>query len=243
MLNIERYLDQCTPAGLESYIGAIAKNFCPYINASSARGGIFYTVVNCETDDILAAEEVIFAMGYALTELLRIRRRTIDKKDYGHLCHNLVFHFSKLDDSEGKALLAWPHWVLKHYYTRVGVLYGKFWKGAVEESKDKRPLPIPPCHILSIREAVIARDPQFFECAEWLRPALEASGDSGQSVFLDLTDFDHIRTTTFAFTSEPTIDNFQQLVTRIQEVGFYLAAKRRAESSLKSNRKRENPKS
>ena len=196
-----------------------------------------YTVISSSTEVKDIAEKVVFAAGYILCELLRhIRSQCLQKQRIPLLSENVVFLFPNVDDKFGKELLAWPHWVLKSNYTQLGILFGKFCKGVCETSKDGRDLPIPPCHLLSVRESVRARDPKFFKQAEWLLPVLESSSDVGQNVFGDLADGEDVARVLQDFCDEPTQLNFERVNATLLMSNFYGRAKESAKKELEAHK-------
>lgn len=225
--------------GFRDYVAEVSVNFCPYIEPSMTRECTTYTVVHSNTKDKETAERIVFASGYALCELLRNKRLLFSSGQRAPLlCENVLFLFPNVDDALGKELLGWPHWVLKCRYTQLGVLFGKFWKNAHEEAKDGRDLPIPPCHFISVRESVRARDPRFFEQAEWLRPALESSNDVGQNVFDDLADYEDVNRAIKSFCDEPTQLNFKHVNVTLLTSSFYAQAKESAKQELDAHKRR-----
>lgn len=242
LLNVLAFGSKDVPniLGFREYITEVSSHFCPYIEPSMAKNETVYTVVSSSTNDKGVAEKIVFASGYALSELLR-HKRTQSSKDRQCpplLCENALFLFPHIDDAIGKELFGWPHWVLKCRYTQLGILFGKFGKGAVETSKDGSDLPIPPCHLLSVRESVRARDPQFFEHAEWFRPSLESSNDIGQNVFGDLTEHQEIVNMLGAFCAEPARLSFTCVSAILVQSNFYARAKELAAIELEVRKPR-----
>jgi hypothetical protein len=224
-------------SGFREYMAEVSSNFCPFIEPSMTANGTTYTVVSSDIRDRDFAEKIIFACGYAFSEILRFRRtQPFSGNRVPLLCENILFLFQHVDDGAGKALFGWPHWVLKCRYTQLGILFGKFWKGASETSKDGRNLPVPPCHLLSIRESVRAMDPQFFEHAEWLRPSLELSQDIGQNVFGDLVEYHKIAERLNALLKESTSAHLVRMVDTLMESDFYARAKELAAIELESHK-------
>lgn len=221
------------------YVAEVSSNFCPYIEPSAVKNSTTYTVVRSDTRDKEVAERIVFASGHALCELLRNKRgQSASGQRMPLLCENALFLFPHIDDALGKEILGWPHWVLKCRYTQLGVLFGKFWKNARETSKDGRGLPIPPCHFISIRESVRAKDPRFFEQAEWLRPALESSNDVGQNVFEDMADFQNVFEAIARFCDESTSLNFERVNVTLVQSDFYARAKEVAARELEAHKRR-----
>lgn len=219
-------------AGFPEYLQAVSREFCRYIEPSATRQDTTYTVIRSDTADFETAERIVFVTSYLLTELLRQQRRNRP----GLFCENVLFELPRIDEARGKELLGWPHWVLKCRYTEMGILFGKFWKNARENSKGGTPLPVPPYHFISIREPIRSKDPQFFEKAEWLRSVLEASDDKGQRVFDDLADCERIQTTVDTFCNTPTAVQFEQACMTVLGSDFYPEAKVLADTELKARK-------
>ncbi|MGH8929331.1 MAG: hypothetical protein ACRDZO_01515 [Egibacteraceae bacterium] len=138
-----------------------------------------------------AVEEEIFSLGVIHTEAFRLKRRGNGAGERVLLCDNLVLAPAHPDTGwHGQELLAWPHWVLKCLYTRVGVMFGKFWAGEVAAARNGLEIPSPPCDFLSIRSAVKAKDPRFFTKAEDLVDDLVTANDTGQNVHKPFTTLD-----------------------------------------------------
>ncbi len=223
--------------GLSEYLDAVSASFCPYIRPSARREQITFTVVESSLTTQAQAEALVFASGLLLTELLRQNRRSVIGSGQRSLfCENIIFSLPNLGNAFGKPMLAWPHWVLKSRYTQVGVLFGKFWKGAIEHGKDGRPLPVPPCHLLSIRESVLKQDPKFFEQASWLRPEFEASEDSGQDVFHLKKMNLQLATQIEAFCRSSDSLSFQQLLRILIMSNIYDQLKANATTELETRK-------
>jgi hypothetical protein len=241
LLNVHVFGSQNVPAvpGFPEYMADVSSRFCPYIEPSAAKNETTYTVVSSNTADKRIAEKIVFASAYALSELLRHKRaRASSGRRIPLMCENAIFLFPQIDDAMGKELLGWPHWVLKCRYTQLGLLFGKFWKGAQEKSKDDRDLPVPPCNLFSVRESVRARDPQFFARADWLLPSLESSNDLGQNVFSDLVEHQEIADMLGAFCAKPEALSFIQIITALVQSSFYERAKELAAAELEARKRR-----
>lgn len=241
LLTVLTFGDRDVPdiEGFRKYVAEVSSSFCPYIEPSTAKDNITYTLVRSDTEDIDVAEKIVFASGYILCELLRSKRsQPVSESRAPLLCENVLFLFPHIDDSLGKGLLGWPHWVLKCRYTQLGILFGKFWKNAKETSKDGRNLPVPPCHFISVRESVRAKDPQFFEHADWLRPALESSNDVGQNVFDDLAGHEDVTCALEDFCDNPTQLNFEYANATLIESNFYARAKDVSAKELEKHKHR-----
>lgn len=230
--------------GLQEYIAEVSSSFCPFIRPSVGADKIRYTLVSSEAGDEGVAQEIVFACGYALTELLRNDRAlSLSGQRAPLLCDNVIFLLPNISEAMGKQLLGWPHWLLKSRYTEIGLLFGKFWKGAREKSKDQRDLPIPPCHFLSIRESVRSKDPKFFMQADWLLPSLESAQDIGQNVFDDLTENEGVAQSLRALRAQPSSSGLALVVAALIEGGFYPKTKRLAAAELRAREPKDsNPK-
>jgi hypothetical protein len=223
--------------GFPSYVDEISTNFCPYIDPSQLRGATTYTLVRSDTTSAEKAEELVFGCAYALCELLRFKRAELQTEHQTTLlCENIIFEFPHLDDTLGKELLAWPHFVLKCRYTKLGILFGKFWMGAMETAKDGRELPSPPCHFISIRDNVMTRDPRFFDEAKWLLTALESSSDNGQEVWSDILGCQSAQGAVKDFCAEHSRLNYARVNASLVDSSFYSQAKRLAANELNANK-------
>lgn len=223
--------------GFRIYVDEISTNFCPYIDPSQSRGATTYTLVRSDTTSAEEAEELVFGCAYALCELLRFKRAALQTEHQTTLlCENIIFEFPYLDDTLGKELLAWPHFVLKCRYTQLGILFGKFWIGAKEAAKDGRELPSPPCHFISIRDNVMTRDPRFFDEAKWLLPALESSCDNGQEVWADIIGSQRADSAVRDFCAEHSRLNYARVNASLVDSSFYSQAKRLAANELNANK-------
>lgn len=223
--------------GFREYISEVSSSFCPYIEPSMAKNSTMYTIVHSETNEKAVAEKIIFGSGYAFSELLRRKRAcSISEQRVPLLCDNVLFIFPHINEALDKELLSWPHWILKCRYTQLGILFGKFWKNAQEKSKDGRDLPIPPCNFISIRESIRAKDPRFFDHADWLRPALESSNDSGQNVFHDMEGYPNIIQAMDVFCDEPSQLNFEGILDILILSNFYSQAKQLATQELERHK-------
>lgn len=166
--------------GLETYVESISAGFCPYISLSTKSNAMRNSVYALDEKEGLEAS--IFYLGLLHTEILRDSRLNGQPRVTVFACDNLIFRFNSEDEIDGRALFAWPHWLLKIHYTEVGILFGKFWLGEEENSQAGVPIPPPPYHILSIRSAIVKRDPKFFQKAPNLLGDLLESDDDGRDV-------------------------------------------------------------
>jgi len=225
-------------AAFDEYTTVVARNFCPYLTPSSERGATRYTTLKSQTSSLEDAEKIIFASSLALTELLRARRATAGSRGVRPplLCENALFVFPNIADESWKCLLDWPHWVLKFRYTEVGILFGKFVKGGIEQARDgRRQLPSPPCSFISVRESVRARDPQFFTRGAWLLPALEASHDSGQSLLSGYDGFSECAPILGEFCRRPDPEMLTRAVRAVIESDLYRSMKQSAALNLEAH--------
>ena len=239
-MNVLEFRSKNVPnvSGFREYIAEVSSRFCPYIDPSMLKDEMAYTVVSSDTPDKLLAEKIVFVNGYIMSELLRHQRRIANLKQRPPLlCENMIFLFPHINDAFNKEILAWPHWVLKCRYTQVGVLFGKFWKGALEKGKNGCDLPIPPCNLFSVRENVRARDPKFFEMAEWLLPSLESANDVSQNVFSDIIEYQE---TLGTFCAEPTSSGLTSISVALTQSDFYARAKELAKQQLAEHKQHEN---
>lgn len=148
-----------------------------------------------------------------------------------------IRHFSSTDILEKtleklvKKTLADTNWRLMTdgiHYTEVGVLFGKFWLGEEEDSKAGIPIPPPPYHILSIRSAIIKRDPKFFQKAPGLLGDLLESDDDGRDV-MEISQFLG-RRPVCTWTSNDVRDALRVL----QDSGMYETMKGKAKKEMEA---------
>ena len=199
---------------LASYLDRTSK-FCPFLNPSNNEGKLFFTKYIIEGSHINELQEKLFCYGIAHTELLRILRKLNTKHPYLY-CENIIFDVLSDSVIDGKELFSWPHWCLKVLYTNAGVLFGKFWSGEKDVSRDGSDLPIPPIHFLSIRSAIKSKDFQFFNKAQQLLPELQMAEDREQNVFekmsidikVDFAGFD--------------LEDQSRILTKVEEIYTYL---------------------
>ena len=174
--------------GLAAYMDAISAGFCPYLGPSLDRATTWNSVYTLDCTTIEEVEQMLFYLGVLHTEILRRSWKDAALSNRPFICENLFLRFLGEDDCDGGALFSWPHWILKTHYTQTGILFGKFWKGEEAQSRDDRPVPPPPYHMLSIRRTVKPRDPHFFLKAPELLPELADSVDDGRCVWPEVTN-------------------------------------------------------
>lgn len=203
---------------LGEYVSSISLGFCPFLAPATNRGVVTYSVYDLGDCDAEQVQRAIFYLGLIHTEILRRVRAETLPQNRNSVCENLIFRFDGEDAVDGKSMFGWPHWLLKLRYTGVGVLFGKFWKGEVEDSRGGIAIPPPPYHFLSIRSTVKQRDPAFFSKAPELLDTLQAATDSGQDVLQDIGD-PAIKN---ALASLPTTpDDVLATLGRLEASGFY----------------------
>jgi len=212
--------------GLREYIDSIAGKFCPFIRPSTRAQSMRTSIYELSgVEDQI--EPSMFYLGLLHTEILRRVRFLTPPHRAVLACENLIFRFDGEDQVDGKALFAWPHWLLKTRYTNVGIMFGKFWLGEEADSRLGQPIPAPPYHLLSIRSAVIKRDPQFFRKAPGLLGDLLTSNDDGRDI---------IGRTELSMTQpEPdwTFTMVQEVSQSLLTSGFYETIKEQAAKELK----------
>ena len=212
--------------GLQGYVDSVSSGFCPYIRPSTKMKAMHNTVYTLDEEEGLEAS--IFYLGLLHTEILRDARFSNPARMAVLSCENLIFRFATEDEVDGKALFAWPHWLLKIHYTEAGVLFGKFWLGEEEASQAGIPIPPPPYHVLSIRSAIIKRDPQFFQKAPELLGDLLESDDDGRDV-MKIADL---------LVSRPTcqwqLDDIHCALEALQRSGLYETMKDRIQREMEA---------
>ena len=212
--------------GLETYVESISAGFCPYIGPSTKSNAMRNTVY--ELDESEGLEASIFYLGFLHTEIMRDARFKDPSRVAVLSCDNLIFRFQSEETVDGRALFAWPHWLLKIHYTEVGVLFGKFWLGEQEESKAGVPIPPPPYHILSVRSAIIKRDPKFFQKAPGLLGDLLESDDDGRDV-MGISRLPGLYPT-----STWTLENVRNALQVLQDSGIYETMKDKAKKEMEA---------
>lgn len=173
-----------TSPAVADYCRSIGEHYCPYVMPALQQKVLYFTEYRCVGENLTYLQQKLFYTGLLHTELLRQERvQQKTKLKAALLCENVVFHLGTNGESiDGRELFDWPHWCLKILYTEVGILFGKFWQGEEDFTRDGRSIPKPPCHILSIRSAVKAVDHRFFQKAPDLHPEFEQSRDDGRNV-------------------------------------------------------------
>ncbi|MEK9195524.1 MAG: hypothetical protein AAB975_04050 [Patescibacteria group bacterium] len=208
-----------------SYLGAVSNDFCPFIKPAQEDGVLLFSEYYLKEGAAQILEEDIFYIGILHTELLRKERR-VQKTRRAHdlFSENILFRLPKNAELAGPELFAWPHWLLKLLYTKVSIMFGKFWEGEQDTSRDGRQIPIPPNNFLSIRSAIKPIDIRFFTKAPQLTDEHIYSCDSGESVFGQVTGMKVPYAIMKAELLDPfgvTADLFLQMVMEMRKTQFY----------------------
>jgi len=213
-------------AGLSEYCSAIGEGFCPFLQPAQKERVLYFSAYYLRGEEIRVLQEDIFYAGVLHTELLRkerARQSTIRAKTL--ICENLVFYLENhTGNAYGAELFAWPHWFLKLLYTEVGVLFGKFWQGERDYTRDGRSIPIPPQHLLSIRSAVKPVDSRFFLKAPELTMEYHLSSDNGQNVLSQIMNSrtrEIINRVQEFPLQDVSQEVFQSLMQEMKNVSFY----------------------
>lgn len=168
------------------YCKDVADKHCPFLIAAESKGLLFSQSIELTCQDMQSLQERIFYYGILYTEQLRrIRTHT----ECGALaCENVIFNVATYSSKQisGEHLLSWPHWLLKSLYSRVGIMFGKFWIGETIKSRKQEPIITPPCNFISIRSVIKNKDPYFFTKSQHLLKELIHSDDRGQDVHKEL---------------------------------------------------------
>jgi len=159
-------------------------SFCPFLEPAYQQKVLYQDVYQLPAAPLHRLEAEIFYLGVVHTENFRHQRRGLLHPQQALLCHNLILvPSSNGERHDGKMLLAWPHYLLKVLYTKVNIMFGKFWEGEREVSRNGQDIPPPPLHFLSIRSGVKSRDPYFFkEKTPQLLDELISGEDDGHDV-------------------------------------------------------------
>ncbi|MCG7524494.1 hypothetical protein MHW47_08605 [Streptomyces sp. OfavH-34-F] len=164
---------------VESYAASMFA-YCPYLEASMARGMTGWTVYEVVPGACREAVEAeLFHVAVQAAEWVRplMRRR------HGALaCENIVI-LGDAADADHSEVMAWPHWALKHLYGPVGVMFGKFAQCARECDRFGQSIPPAPVSFLPVRASVRSRDPQFLHDTPDLAQSLAGADDDGRDVF------------------------------------------------------------
>lgn len=186
LLSTRRLLHLTENSIFEAYCLDISQSFCPYLNPAAAQNVLYastYTIPP-EVTTLAEVQAEIFYQCVLYTEYLRIFRKGDNAR--GTLaCENILFDIpSHLQGVSGPELFDWPHWTLKCLYSSVGIMFGKFWQGEEDISRNGITIPPPPLHFMSIRSAIKLRDPYFLDQQPTILAQIVASLDDGSNVHL-----------------------------------------------------------
>ncbi|MFF0292393.1 hypothetical protein ACFYST_02570 [Kitasatospora sp. NPDC004614] len=161
------------------YLAALSEH-CPFLRPSLRRDMTGWTVYEVTPGSHRCAVEAeLFHAGVQAAEWVR----PLMRRPFGTLvCENVVL-LGHCEDADHRELLAWPHWALKHLYGPVGVMFGKFARGAVEVGRRGKSIPQPPFSFLPVRAGVRPLDPKFLTETPDLATALSVAVDDGRDVF------------------------------------------------------------
>ena len=207
--------------GLGAYLGEIAGGFCPFLGPSMEEGVTLFSRHELTLGSLDHLQAEVFYLGLIHTELFRKHRRKQQTvRGWTLSCENVIFNNPA--GQGGRALLDWPHWLLKALYTKVGVMFGKFWEGEESTSRDGRLIPPPPCDFLSIRSSVKPLDGRFFSLAPQLADEYISSIDTGNDVLEEAG----IHGEMFSFLTsqgwiEPTSDECRRLGNEMMSSGVF----------------------
>jgi len=200
------------------YIEKIENSFCPFLSPARENKVLFFTRYSLPFSDMTDLQEVIFYSCMIHTEILRKERTVASNEKVGLMCENNLYSFPGEDSVNGGVLLSMPHWLLKCLYTQTGLLFGKFWKGEVDISKTKKPIPSPPEHFISIRPAVKNLDHRFFSKVKILRGEFEVAQDHGQDVLEPFFDKKSKTVVNEALLSKDIKINQERIVNTVNEL-------------------------
>lgn len=119
------------------------------------------------------------------------------------------------------------------------MLFGKFWKGEQDTSRDDRLIPIPPDHFLSIRSAIKPMDSRFFSLAPQLTDTYLKSCDDGTSAFREvpLSVPSQILEVELFDSGQVCQDHFLHLIHGMLDTKFYYELKKWGVEELKKQAK------
>ncbi|WP_330175242.1 hypothetical protein OG875_17975 [Streptomyces sp. NBC_01498] len=153
--------------------------YCPFLEASAARGLTRWTVYEIATGaGRHAVEAELFHAAVDAAERVRLPER----RQGALLCENVVV-LDGSSDLDHRKLMAWPHWALKHLYGPVGIMFGKFARGVQERDRAGRNIPLAPFSFLAVRTSVRRLDPIFLKDTPDLSSVVAAANDDGRDVF------------------------------------------------------------
>ncbi|MFF8993257.1 hypothetical protein ACF09H_25660 [Streptomyces sp. NPDC014983] len=168
---VERSTTRPTTVNVADYVAAVAEH-CPWLAPSVGRELTGWTVYEA-VGEAEGVEAGVFHAGVQAAEWLR----PLMPRPYGALvCENVVVL------GAGQEALEWPHWVLKHLYGPVGLMFGKFSAGEERTDRYGRGILAPPVSFLPVRAAVRSRDARFLRRTPDLSAAVAAAVDDGRDV-------------------------------------------------------------
>ncbi|MFI0907607.1 hypothetical protein ACH4TE_29450 [Streptomyces sioyaensis] len=166
---------------VSDYIHAMASH-CPFLMPSVTRGLTGWTVYEIAGGtQATEVEAEVFHAGVQAAEWVR----PLTTRRYGTLvCENIVLLGGHA--TTHRALMAWPHWALKHLYGPVGLMFGKFWTDEEGTDRQGHRIPAPPFSFLTVRCAIRSVDPRFLTDTPDLARSLSKAVDDGRNVFRGL---------------------------------------------------------
>lgn len=161
--------------GLGAYAAALSKA-CPYLQPSVRAGQTWWTLHRMQADSTFGeVEAALFAAGMWAAEQVR------DQVAAGRRLACEVIAVDWRDSSaRQRTVLGWPHWALKHLYTPLGVLAGKFPPGTPSRTRDGRAVAAPPVLVLALRAAIPPRDPRLLAGTPALARTIATADDDGR---------------------------------------------------------------
>lgn len=154
---------------------------CPYLRPSWDQGrttwNVYQSGVAAEPGSIPGLAAQLFAACVPAVETVRRHRRDGSRL----VCENVCLLWNAPDELH-RRLLDEVHWVLKCLFTPVGIMVGKFWRGEQDIDRYGRTIPVPPITFLSLRGAVLSRDPRFLSRTPAQAARLITSDDDGRDV-------------------------------------------------------------
>jgi len=141
---------------------------------------VYETDAPGDADALRALSGELFAVAVGEAEWVRELRRSAARPEM--VCANVCLRWTA-EDRWHRAVLTWPHWVVKCLYSPVGVMIGKFWRGETDADRYHCPIPSPPVTFLSVRSAIRRRDPRFLSGTPTQAAAIAVSHDDGRDVF------------------------------------------------------------
>ena len=172
------------PQGIETarYVRALYPH-CPFLETSVRRGSTRWTVYAIEPG--AGRHEVEAGLFHAAVGAAERIRRLARHPDGRPACENIAF-LGAVVGADDHALMAWPHWALKHVYGPVGLMFGKFAKGVRSQDRRGRNVPPSPFSFLAVRASIRQRDPGLLRSTPGLAATLSTAEDDGRNVFAQM---------------------------------------------------------